>query len=275
MPGNSITSLVKAKTPKTCGTKTVVGSLDIVAMRKLHQSKTLENFNRFSWTHYTHNRYWKPRDCIGIYTYWKICEYFKPKSILEIGFFEGLTFGLLFEASDADYVCVDIDFSRKTNYFDFLFKDHPKYNSIKFIKTDSRELNLTQQFDLIHIDGNHSYEYIKNDLLKSLPLLHKNSILIIDDMTELCPDVKNVVDQYLLGQHEFVPFLATDREMFFHHVQHSAEDFLDNYISKNATDIMTFFNSDYKGFNVLRGHVPNFFNDNVPIFHDQLKKYNL
>jgi predicted O-methyltransferase YrrM len=246
-------------------------------MSKLHQSKTLEHFNRFSWTQYNHNRYWKPRDCIGVYTYWKICEYFKPKSILEIGFHEGLSFGLFFEATDdnTEYVCVERDYSHKGKYFDFLFKDHPKYNSIKFIETDSRELNLTQQFDLIHIDGNHSYQYIKNDLLKSLPLLHKNSILIVDDLTEHCPDVEQAVEEYLLGQHEFVPFLSTDREMFFHHVEHSADDFLDNFISNNATDIMTFFNYDYKGFVVLKGHVPNFFNDNVSIFVDQLRKFNL
>jgi predicted O-methyltransferase YrrM len=248
-----------------------------IGMGKLHQSKTLEHFNRFSWTQYNHNRYWKPRDCIGLYTYWKICEYFKPKSILEIGFFEGLSFGLFFEASgvDTEYVCVDYNFSNKERYFDFLFKDHPKYNSIKFIETDSQELNLTQNFDLIHIDGNHSYKYVKNDLLKSFPLMHKNSILIMDDVTEHCPDVEKVIDQYLLGQHDFVPFLSADREIFFHHVSHSADDFLDNFISKNTTDIMTFFNYDYKGFVVLRGHIPSFFNDNMSIFIDQLKKFNL
>jgi predicted O-methyltransferase YrrM len=254
----------------------LVDSQDI-AVLKLHQSKTLEHFNRFSWTEYQYSKYWKPRDCIGIYIYWKICEYFKPKSILEIGFLEGLSFGLLFESSEdtTEYVCVDNDFSKKTKYFDFLFKDHPKYNSIKFIETDSRKLDLTQQFDLIHIDGNHSYEFVKNDVLKSLSLMHKNSILIIDDMTEHCPDVEKVVDQYLLGQHDFVPFLAADREIFFHHVSHSTDDFLDNFISKNATDIMTFFNYNYKDFVVLRAHAPNFFNDNISIFVDQLKKFNL
>lgn len=246
-------------------------------MTKLHQSKTLEHFDRFSWVKHYHNRYWKPRDCIGIYTYWKICEYFKPKSILEIGFFEGLSFGLLFEASgrDTNYVCVDCDFSHKEKHFDFLFNSHPKYNSIKFIESDSQKLNLTQTFDLIHIDGNHEYKYVKNDVLKCLPLLHENSILIMDDVTEHCPDVTTVIDQYLLGQHGFVPFLSTDREMFFHHVSHSADDFLDNFISKDATDIMTFFNYDYKGFVILKGHIANFFNDNVPIFIDQLKKHKL
>ena len=246
-------------------------------MNKLHQSKTLAHLQRFSWAEYNHNRYWKSRDCIGIYIYWKICEYFKPKSILEIGFFEGLSFGIFFEATDQDteYVCVDIDLSIKSDYFNAIFKDHPKYNSIKFIETDSQNLNLSQQFDLIHIDGNHSYEYVKNDIVKSLPVLPKNSILIIDDMTEHCPDVERVVEEYLLGQHGFVPFLSADREMFFHHAEHSAEDFVDNFISKNTTDIMTFFNYNYKGFVVLKGHVPNFFNDNVSIFADQLRKFNL
>jgi hypothetical protein len=244
---------------------------------KLHQSKTLKHINRFRWTQYNYGRYWLPRDCIGIYTYWKICEYFKPKSVLEIGFLEGLTFGILFESTDVDtkYVCVDVDFSPKEKYFDFIFKDDPKYDSITFVETDSKNLNLTQPFDLIHIDGDHTYEYVKNDVLKILPLLHKNSILIMDDMTEHCPDVSKVIKELLLGQHDFVPFLSVDREMFFHHVSHSADDFLDNFLSKDATDIMTFFNYQYEGFTVLKGHVPNFFNDNTSIFIDQLRKYNL
>ena len=33
--------------------------------------------------------------------------------------------------------------------FDFIFKDDPKYNSITFIETDSKNLKLTQLFDLI------------------------------------------------------------------------------------------------------------------------------
>ena len=244
---------------------------------KLHESKTLKHIDRFRWTRYHENRYWKPRDCIGYYVYWKLCEYFKPKSVLEIGFLEGLTFGLLFESTGADtkYVCVDIDLSPKENYFDFIFSDDLKYKSITFIETDTKNLKLDQQFDLVHIDGSHSYEYVKNDLLKVLPLLHKNSILIMDDLTEHYPDVSQVVDEHLLGQHNFVPFLSTDREMFFHHVSHSADDFLDNFIQKDSTDIITFFNYDYKGFTVLKGHVANFFNDNQSIFIDQLKKYNL
>lgn len=244
---------------------------------KLHQSETLKHINRFGWTQYNHGRYWLPRDCIGIYTYWKICEYFKPKSVLEIGFLEGLTFGILFESTDVDtkYVCVDINFSSKEKYFDFIFKDDPKYDSITFIETDSKNLKLTQSFDLIHVDGDHTYEYVKNDVLKILPLLHKNSILIMDDVTEHNPDVNTVIKELLLGQHDFVPFLSADREMFFHHVSHSADDFLDNFLSKDATDIMTFFNYQYEGFTISRGHIANFFNDNTSIFIDQLRKYNL
>jgi hypothetical protein len=245
-------------------------------MKKLHQSRTLAHLNRFTWGKFDHesNRYFRTRGCIGLYTYWKICEYFKPKSILEIGFYEGLSLGILFEATDpgTEYVCIDINFSRKS-YFDTIFKDHPKYNSIKFIEMDSRDINLTQQFDLVHIDGNHTYEYVKNDVLKTLPLLHKNSILIVDDVLD--SGVSDTVNEHLLGQHDFVPFLATDREMFFKHVSFSADDFLDNYISNNATDIMTFFNYEYHGFTILRGHVANFFNDNESIFIDQLRKFNL
>ena len=243
---------------------------------KLHQSTTLNNIDRFSWTRYVNGRYWKTRDCIGYYTYWKVCEYFQPKSILEIGFFEGLTFGLMFESTDNDakYVCIDKDFSNKW-HFDDLFQEHPKYSSIEFLKIDSRDLKLTQNYDLVHIDGNHSYDYVKNDLEKVLPFLHKDSILIMDDLTNEHPDVTKIVDEYLLGQYDFVPFLSSSREMFFHHMSHKADDFLDNFLPQDSTNIMTFFNADYKEFTVLKGHVANFFNDNENIFIDQLRKYNL
>jgi len=243
---------------------------------KLHQSKVLSHIDGFHWSMYVDGRYWLPRDCVGFFTYWKICEYFKPKSVLEIGVREGLSLGLFFESTDDDasFVGVDLDLNQ-LQFFNTLFKDHPKYSSIQFLEMDSNNLDLLQTFDLIHIDGDHSYEFVKNDVEKILPCLHKNSILIIDDLTKECPDVERVVDEFLLGQHDFVPFLSSSREMFFHHVLHDANDFLDNFLLENSTDLITFFNYDYKGFIVTKGHIPNFFNDNKHIFVDQLKKYNL
>jgi len=222
------------------------------------------------------NRYWKPRDCLGLFLYWKICEYFKPKTIIELGFLEGLTFGLLFESteSSATYTCVDQTFKNK-KVFDELFQDHSKYSSIDFLETKTQDLKLDKTFDLVHIDADHSYDGVKHDLEKVLPHLHKDSILIMDDFTNEFPGVSQVIEEYLLGQNSFVPFLAGDREMFFHHVSHDANDFLDNFLTKDSTNIMTFFNHDYKGFSITRGHVANFFNDNEQIFFDQLAKYNL
>lgn len=213
---------------------------------------------------------------MGFYLYWKICEYFRPKTVLEIGLFEGLTFGLMFESTDSDatYMCVDRDLTPK-KHFDTLFGNDPKYDSITFVETDSKHLSVNQKFDLVHIDGNHSYDYVKNDLEKVLPLLHDQSILIMDDTTKEQPDVARVIDEYLLGQHGFVPFLAGSREMFFHKSEHDAGDFLDNFLVKDSSDIMTFFNYNYRDFTILQGHVANFFNDNPQIFFDQLKKYNL
>jgi predicted O-methyltransferase YrrM len=222
------------------------------------------------------NRYWKPRDCLGLFLYWKICEYFKPKTIIELGFLEGLTFGLMFESTgpDTTYTCVDHTYKSK-HVFDELFHDHPKYSAIDFVEIKTQDLELDKSFDLVHIDADHSYDCVKHDLEKVLPHLHKNSILIMDDFTNEFPGVSRAIEEYLLGQNSFVPFLAGDREMFFHHVTHDANDFLDNFLTKDSTNVMTFFNHDYKGFNITRGHVANFFNDNEQIFFDQLAKYNL
>jgi len=45
-----------------------------------------------------------------------------------------------------------------------------------FFKTNNKK------FDIIYIDGSHSYSNFKNDLLKSWKILKKNGLLIVDDI---------------------------------------------------------------------------------------------
>ena len=233
---------------------------------KLHQSQVLSNLGLF--------------DCIiglcrhtnDMYLLWKVCEFFQPKKILEIGFLAGQSLGLIYEASDnADFISVDIDYTHRT-VFDKLF---PSPNG-KFIKDSSMNLNLTEKFDLVHIDGDHSYEYVVNDIQKVLPLLHNNSILCMDDFKDTkYPGVSKAVKEYLLGQHDFVPFLSGDQEMFFHHVSHSADYFLDSWIQEKSNNFIYFHNYDYCGFTVLESKTPNLFRENHQMFIDALKFYNL
>jgi predicted O-methyltransferase YrrM len=238
---------------------------------KLHQSRVLSGLSRFALDDTTKKIM---REVNDIFLMWKVCEYFQPKSVLEIGFFAGQTLGQILEANDSynKIISVDINYLYRP-VFQEVFKDDPRVQQIEFIETDSMNLNLEGLFDFIHIDGDHNYEYVLNDVTKSLTLMHKNTILCMDDYpTE---GVMQVIKEQLLGQHDFVPFLSGDQEMFFHHISHSADEFLDRWIQVGAENFIHFSNYDFHGFTVLRAQTPKIFEENRSMFQQALQFYNL
>jgi len=190
------------------------------------------------------------RSIIDMYLIWKTIEYFKPTTLLEIGSFAGQTLGVMLESAgpDSKLTSVDIDFSR-LKIFQQLFP----YNEIEFIKTDSLDLTLDRKFDFIHIDGNHNHPWVENDIIKSLEMSHQNTIISVDDCEKNWLDVPRVVKTYLCGQHNFVPFLMGESSIFFHHVSHSSEEFLDHWIQNDAKYFINFCNENFfHEFRVLR-----------------------
>ena len=238
---------------------------------KLHQSRMLARISEFAVAKTDSGLMRAAND---IYLMWKVCEYFQPKSILEIGFFAGQTFGQILEASVSatKLVSVDIDYSRR-HIFEQVFDNDLRAKQIQFIETDSMNLNLDEKFDFIHIDGNHDYEHVSNDLQKSLTWLHENTILCMDDYPTA--GVMRAIKEHLLGQHDFVPFLSGYQEMFFHHRSHSADEFLDKWIQQDATNFMHFSNYDFHGFTVLKSQTPKIFEENSSMFYQALQFYNL
>lgn len=57
-------------------------------------------------------------------------------------------------------------------------------NRGKVIKGFSKEIipTITKTFDVIHIDGDHTYEGCKWDIINVIPLLKENGIMVIDDV---------------------------------------------------------------------------------------------
>jgi hypothetical protein len=237
---------------------------------KLHQSTVIKNLDRFPGDPLGR----LPRECNDIVQMWKVCKHFQPKSFLEIGFSAGQTFGLFLESTDDNtrYVSVDKNYINLP-IFEEIFKDCDKRKQIEFIHTDSMDLEISGKFDFILIDGNHDYEYVLNDLKKCLPLLHKDTILCMDD--SLDPGVDQTIREHLLGQHDFVPFLAGSKQIFFHHCAHSVEDFLNSFLVREIESFMCFFNFEYNGFNVFKTHVPQFIEDHKPIFVKALETYDI
>ena len=235
---------------------------------RLYQSKVLNNLDKFRCNPgYAFNLM---RDHEGIYVMWKLIEYFQPKSILEIGFGCGQTLGLIIEATN-EYkrvVSVDIDYVLGKENFENLFPDH----TIDFMKIDSRHLNLKEQFDFIFIDGDHSYDGATADIKTCLPLLHKNSILCVDDYH--MDDVDQAIKDHLLGS-DFVPFLHTGQQIYFHHIAHSVEDFLDIWLMENSMHFLNCQLREYHTIPVLYAHLDNImFIKDPDIFKLALKFFN-
>jgi predicted O-methyltransferase YrrM len=242
---------------------------------KFHQSKVLENLSEFKLCKAMDSnpklgfmRY--PHDMFLIF---KICEYWQPKKVLEIGFFAGQTLGLMFDACgiDTEFTTVDINYNHKP-VFDRLYNDQSR---ITFVESDSKSLDLPYHaYDFILIDGDHSYESANRDIMTSLNLIKTNGIICVDDY--IMEGVWKSINEQLTGQHGWVPFLMGPQSMFFHHESHKADDFLDIWLQKTGRDIIKFFNHqlvfDKKSYHIQTCWIRY---ENISDLIQSMKHYNL
>jgi ubiquinone/menaquinone biosynthesis C-methylase UbiE len=203
----------------------------------------------------------------------KVCEYFEPKEILEIGFFHGQSFGIVVDAcpDDAKFTAVDISFEGKKT-FDLFFENQ---TNMEFILTDSKNLSINnRKYDFIMVDGDHSYEYASNDISKALSLINEQGILCVDDFN--MEGVWQSIREQLNGQTDWVPFLMGTQSMFFHHRSHSADYFLDHWLQKIGKDLVKHFNFniniDQETYDILHSWVRY---ENIDDLIERLKKYDL
>jgi predicted O-methyltransferase YrrM len=89
-----------------------------------------------------------------------------------------------------------------------LTENYPKRAEILRVK--SLDVNLSQQYSLIFLDGDHRYEIVAQELKKFFPLVHKGGILAGDDYT--WPGVKKAVDEFLTSNQLEIHFLSKEIE---------------------------------------------------------------
>ncbi|MEA5505659.1 class I SAM-dependent methyltransferase [Halotia wernerae UHCC 0503] len=145
-------------------------------------------------------------------------HFLKPKTVIEIGTFRGETTDLMaHNLIDADIYTLDLPpESKSMNYgyqpepldlevIKFRKNDayvQPSYTTksrVHQIYGDSAEFDfksLNTKFDLAFIDGAHSYDYVKNDTEKLLPLMNPGGWIIWDDYWFLFPGVIKYVNTF-------------------------------------------------------------------------------
>jgi hypothetical protein len=209
---------------------------------------------------------------LDMFLIWKVINYFAPRSFLEIGFFAGQTMGLIYESSKklGTYVSVDVEYKYKP-IFDQVFPN----TSILFHEISSADIVFSpdQKFDFIFIDGDHSYEMVCNDIEKCLPLMHEKTILYIDDYNLQGVDL--AIRHKILNNRDYVPFLAGDHSIFFHHRSQSKDQFLDVDLQDRSKNFIRYENQILYDTCVLTPELPNVFVDHASVFIDVLRLYDL
>jgi hypothetical protein len=152
------------------------------------------------------------------------CSYNSDLNICEIGFNAGFsslllllarkniksTNLLIFDIGEHKYVKPCLEYIKNN----FENNNNDIKTSINYIEGNSittvhdfinNNSSLIGTFDLIHIDGGHTYECILNDIKNADILLKKNGVIIIDDTN--IDFIDKLVTQYILSENYIEIFL--------------------------------------------------------------------
>ena len=121
------------------------------------------------------------------------------KNIMEIGVYMGHSLLIMLLSNPSlKITCIDIDDYYSLPAVNYL-KENFKEADIKFIKGDSikKLLEIDQNFDLYHLDGNHSPFRISKEILLCLRMNKSNHIKILfDDIGYIKAVEKNIINNF-------------------------------------------------------------------------------
>ena len=154
----------------------------------------------------------------------KIIKKYNPKKLVEIGFAVGISTLFMLCALENDAILTSVDPYQKIqwNKFGLLNVDNllneqklPK-TMHKFIEDYSINFfkNTKHQYDLVLIDGDHSYSGTMTDLVGANKVLKKNGLMIIDDVLHY--DVKKALANFLKNNNNFVKINTSLATMNFY-----------------------------------------------------------
>ena len=120
------------------------------------------------------------------------------KNVMEIGFNAGFsTLLMLLTNSNMHINCFDLGEHKYTiPCYEKLKETFGERINITLGDSTKTLLNVTDMYDLIHIDGGHSSEVANSDIINSYRLSKKGTILIMDDYN--FPNLHNMWDSYII-----------------------------------------------------------------------------
>lgn len=221
---------------------------------KLHHTQFWQAYSRFTPV----VKACTMRSTVDAWVYFKLQSCYQFRSVLEIGFFEGQTAGLLAEISDPAAVITCVDPAPRPEIFHSVFG--AVSHKVHILAQTSQHTEFGPQ-DFIIIDGDKSLESVTCDLRKSLQCLHTSGVLAVNEWA--LPAVQQAMAA-VLGPTDWHPFLKTHQSLMFHHASIDRSEFLDRTISAGGiSDIMRFENHMYNDHLVLQV-------DSLPIFTDRI-----
>jgi hypothetical protein len=230
---------------------------------KLHQTRFWQNYHLYTpLVSACSMRY-----TVDAYLYFTIVKKFQCKNILEIGFFEGQTCGLLLESGDAHITCVDP--YPTTNLFDQLYKDLQHRVDLQVIK--SQDFSF-KNYDLIIVDGDKNFKPVSQDIQQSINALDPAGMLLINEYQQ--PSVIQAIEEFVLPA-QLVPFLKSDQTLFFHRSTVDRGDFLDFELPHLANNFIQFENIESWGHTILNARTLPIFSDRLDFFDLALKEFDL
>ena len=209
------------------------------------------------------------RCTVDAYVYFKILKKYDYKDILEIGFFEGQTAGLMAEITGDDAIITCLDPNPRCELFDSIYAD--LQHKVKLHQTISQDYKFSN-YDFIIIDGEKKFDFVSVDIQNSIRSIRDGGMILINEFQ--IDDVHNAIEKHMLPQ-GFVPFLETNQTLFFHRIDVDRVDLLDYELPELANNFIRFQNKDKWGHTVLEATSLPIFTDRLDFFDKAIREFNI
>ena len=209
------------------------------------------------------------RCTVDAYVYYNIFKKYGYTNILEIGFYQGQTAGLIAEITSDVTAITCVDPNPRCNLLDSIYQDLKSKITLHQIESQNFKFD---QYDLIIIDGDKNFDMISIDIQNSVTSINRCGMILVNEYQKT--SVQDAIHQHMLPN-GLVPFLQTDQTLFFHYPTNDRGDFLDNELVNPGSNFIRFENKELWGHTVLNATTLPIFSDRLDFFDHALREFDI